>query len=82
MTTTAEYPWMKNIKPRPTAEQAALIDDLGRVAAAAQAALQTYVSSGSGKYESEPWRATYDAISNAASAAYLKWSTETAKYLM
>ena len=82
MTTTTEYPWMQNIKPRPTAEQAQLIEDLGRVADAAKAALQTYVSSGTGKYESEPWRTTYDAISNAASAAYLKWSAETAKYLM
>jgi hypothetical protein len=82
MKTETNHPWMQNVKPSPTPEQAALIEDLRRVAAAAHAALQTYANANRGGYESAAWRETYELINNVARTALIKWSDASSQYTM
>ena len=70
MKTENNYPWMDGVKPPPTAEQAAVIEDLRRVAVAAQAALQTFSNTNRGGYESDPWRTVYDRLNKVARTAH------------
>lgn len=82
MSTENNYPWMQNVKPSPTAEQAALIEDYRRVSIAASDALRSFAETNCGSYESEAWRETYDGLDAVAKAANLRWAKEAGQYTL
>jgi len=76
-------PWMVGVKPRPTAEQRAEIDRLGRIVEAFQAASTAYGETAGGNYQDDPqWREGHAKINELARQANAARTAECVKYTM